>query len=112
MTRTTYLQTNSSHQRALIIVSIILALVLATGSKFARAQSDLELYGIISNHLVIIDQSTGAATDIGEIVGFNVFSSLTFDLKTGTMYAVADAFSDHGHREHRQGLSMIWDCGN
>jgi len=56
----------------------------------------LELFGVLGDYLVTIDQTTGDATAIAAIPGFSYtfIEGLTFDSDSDTLFGVADSFTD------------------
>ncbi|MBK8923227.1 MAG: choice-of-anchor D domain-containing protein [Saprospirales bacterium] len=78
--------------KKLLRFSQLVAFSLALFQPAANTQT--QLYGIIGDHLVSADPTTGDATDIGTTCGYSGIRHLNYDENTGKFYGIIDPFNN------------------
>jgi len=81
--------------KCVVVAGLLVGAVLALGMpRPDPTGSTRTLFGTIGNHVVRIDQATGAAADVGTTPAHANLEAMTYDGATGAVYGVADGTTD------------------
>src|SRR3972149_10675882 len=84
----------SSLVNSALVAGLLVVATLAPMPVPGPAASSRTLFGTIGNHVVRLDQATGAATDVGTTPSYSNLEAMTYGAATAAVYGIADGTTD------------------